>query len=229
MSSLVLTNVSFFRIMESTRAKQKQFVVNNVSLKIQGGERIGLIGPNGAGKTTLLRLLAGVFNPDSGSIVRIGDISTFFDGGFGLDPQLSGRSNAESRAIMAGLNRSKRVQQIAWIKEFCELEKYFDEPIKSYSSGMLMRLVFAIGTAQTHDILLVDEGFGTADAQFQHKAMQRLKDMYSCAPITVLASHNLEILKENCTRGIVMSKSTIVFDGDIQEACDFYLNLIKMN
>lgn len=229
MSSLVLTNVSFFRIMESTRAKQKQFVVNNVSLKIQGGERIGLIGPNGAGKTTLLRLLAGVFNPDSGSIVRIGDISTFLDGGFGLDPQLSGRHNAESRAIMAGLNRSERVQQIAWIQEFSELEKYFDEPIKSYSSGMLMRLVFAIGTAQTHDILLVDEGFGTADAQFQHKAMQRLRDMYSCAPITVLASHNLETLKENCTRGIVMSKSTIVFDGDIQEACDFYLNLIKMN
>jgi ABC-type polysaccharide/polyol phosphate transport system ATPase subunit len=92
---------------------------------------------------------------------------------------------------------------------------------------MLMRLVFAIGTAQTHDILLVDEGFGTADAHFQHKAMQRLRDMYSRAPITVLASHNLEILKENCTRGIVMSKSMIVFDGDIQEACDFYLNSIK--
>jgi ABC-type polysaccharide/polyol phosphate transport system ATPase subunit len=227
MSSLVLTNVSFFRIMESTRAKQKQFVVDNVSLEIQGGERIGLIGPNGAGKTTLLRLLAGIFNPDLGSIIRDGDVSTFLDGGFGLDPQLSGRSNAESRAIMAGLNRNERVQQVAWIQKFSELEKYFDEPIKSYSSGMLMRLVFAIGTAQTHDILLVDEGFGTADAHFQHKAMQRLRDMYSRAPITVLASHNLEILKENCTRGIVMSKSMIVFDGDIQEACDFYLNSIK--
>ena len=227
MSSLELTNVSFFRIMESSRSEQKQFVIDNVSLKIQGGERIGLIGPNGAGKTTLLRLLAGIFNPDSGSIVRDGDVSTFLDGGFGLDPQLSGRSNAESRAIMAGLNRNERVQQVAWIQEFSELNEYFDEPIKSYSSGMLMRLVFAIGTAQTHDILLVDEGFGTADAHFQHKAMQRLRDMYTRAPITVLASHNLEILKENCTRGIVMSKSRIVFDGDIQEACDFYLNSIK--
>jgi ABC-type polysaccharide/polyol phosphate transport system ATPase subunit len=162
-----------------------------------------------------------------GSIDRDGDVSTFLDGGFGLDPQLSGRSNAESRAIMAGLNRNERVQQVAWIQEFSELEKYFDEPIKSYSSGMLMRLVFAIGTAQTHDILLVDEGFGTADAHFQHKAMQRLRDMYSRAPITILASHNLDILKENCTRGIVMSESRIVFDGDIQEACDFYLNSIK--
>lgn len=227
MSLLELTNVSFFRIMESKGADQKQFVVDNVSLKIQGGERIGLIGPNGAGKTTLLRLLAGIFNPDSGSIIRTGDISTFLDGGFGLDPQLSGRSNAESRAIMAGLNRNERMTQIAWIHDFSELEKYFDEPIKSYSSGMLMRLVFAIGTAQTHDILLVDEGFGTADAHFQHKAMQRLRVMYARAPITVLASHNLEILKENCTRGIVMSKSRIVFDGDIQEACDFYLNSIK--
>jgi lipopolysaccharide transport system ATP-binding protein len=227
MSSLELTNVSFFRIMESSRTEQKKFVIDNVSLKIQGGERIGLIGPNGAGKTTLLRLLAGIFNPDLGSIDRDGDVSTFLDGGFGLDPQLSGRSNAESRAIMAGLNRNERVQQVAWIQEFSELEKYFDEPIKSYSSGMLMRLVFAIGTAQTHDILLVDEGFGTADAHFQHKAMQRLRDMYSRAPITILASHNLDILKENCTRGIVMSESRIVFDGDIQEACDFYLNSIK--
>jgi lipopolysaccharide transport system ATP-binding protein len=227
MSSLELTNVSFFRILESSRTEQKQFVIDNVSFKIQGGERIGLIGPNGAGKTTLLRLLAGIFNPDSGSIIRDGDVSTFLDGGFGLDPQLSGRSNAESRAIMAGLNRNERVKQVSWIQEFSELEKYFDEPIKSYSSGMLMRLVFAIGTAQAHDILLVDEGFGTADAHFQHKAMQRLRDMYARAPITVLASHNLEILKENCTRGIVMSKSRIVFDGDIQEACDFYLNSIK--
>ena len=166
MSSLELTNVSFFRIMESSRTEQKQFVINNVSLKIQGGERVGLIGPNGAGKTTLLRLLAGIFNPDSGSIVRIGDVSTFLDGGFGLDPQLSGRSNAESRAIMAGLSRNERVRQVAWIQEFSELEKYFDEPIKSYSSGMLMRLVFAIGTAQTHDILLVDEGFGTVENLF---------------------------------------------------------------
>ena len=227
MSLLELTNVSFFRIMESSRTEQKQFVIDNVSLKIQGGERIGLIGPNGAGKTTLLRLLAGIFNPDSGSIIRDGDVSTFLDGGFGLDPQLSGRSNAESRAIMAGLNRNERIQQVAWIQEFSELNEYFDEPIKSYSSGMLMRLVFAIGTAQTHDILLVDEGFGTADAHFQQKAMRRLRDMYTRAPITVLASHNLEILKENCTRGIVMNKSRIVFDGDIQEACDFYLNSMK--
>ena len=227
MSLLELTTVSFFRIMESSRTEQKQFVFDNVSLKIQGGERIGLIGPNGAGKTTLLRLLAGIFNPDSGSIIRDGDVSTFLDGGFGLDPQLSGRSNAESRAIIAGLNRDERVQQVAWIQEFSELDEYFDEPIKSYSSGMLMRLVFAIGTAQTHDILLVDEGFGTADAHFQQKAIQRLRDMYAHAPITVLASHNLEILKENCTRGIVMSKSRIVFDGEIQEACDFYLNSIK--
>jgi ABC-type polysaccharide/polyol phosphate transport system ATPase subunit len=89
---------------------------------------------------------------------------------------------------------------------------------------MLLRLVFAIGTAQTHDIILVDEGFGTADAHFQKKALGRLEEMYARSPITILASHNLETLKENCARGIVMSKSKIVFDGGIQEACDFYLN-----
>lgn len=226
MSLLELVNVSFFRILESSPIEKKQYVINDVSLRIQGGERIGLIGPNGAGKTTLLRLLAGIFNPDSGSVVRSGKISAFLDAGFGIDPQLSGRSNAESRAIMAGLNRNERIEYIAWVKDFSELDTYFDEPVKSYSSGMIMRLVFAIGTAQTHDILLVDEGFGTADAHFQQKAMERLKDMYARAPIIVLASHNLEILKENCTRGIVMNKSRIAFDGNIQEACDYYLKSI---
>jgi ABC-type polysaccharide/polyol phosphate transport system ATPase subunit len=227
MSYLELANVSFFRVLESTRTDHKQFVIDNISLKIEGGERIGLIGPNGAGKTTLLRLLAGIFVPDVGSISRTGDVSTFLDGGFGLDPQLSGRSNAQSRAIMAGLNRRESIQQISWVRDFSELEEYFDEPIKSYSSGMLMRLVFAIGTAQTHEILLVDEGFGTADAHFQQKAMGRLREMYIRAPITVLASHNLEILKENCTRGVVMNKAKIVYDGNIHDACAFYLNSIK--
>jgi ABC-type polysaccharide/polyol phosphate transport system ATPase subunit len=134
MSSLELTNVSFFRIMESSRTEQKQFVIDNVSLKIQGGERIGLIGPNGAGKTTLLRLLAGIFNPDLGSIVRDGDVSTFLDGGFGLDPQLSGRSNAESRATMAGLNRNERVQQVA------DLGGFPNERALNFGDGNFARL-----------------------------------------------------------------------------------------
>jgi ABC-type polysaccharide/polyol phosphate transport system ATPase subunit len=224
MALLEVHNISYFRLLNGSGKKRRVNVVDSVSLRIQGGERVGLIGPNGAGKTTLLRLLAGIFTPDSGHIVRDGQVSTFLDGGFGLDPQLSGRSNAESRAIMAGLNRKNLHSQIEWIRDFSELGGFFEEPIKSYSSGMLLRLVFAIGTAQTHDIILVDEGFGTADAHFQKKALGRLEEMYARSPITILASHNLETLKENCARGIVMSKSKIVFDGGIQEACDFYLN-----
>lgn len=224
MALLEVNNISYFRLLNGSGKKRRINVVDSVSLRFQGGERVGLIGPNGAGKTTLLRLLAGIFTPDSGHIVRDGQVSTFLDGGFGLDPQLSGRSNAESRAIMAGLNRKNLHSQIEWIRDFSELGDFFEEPIKSYSSGMLLRLVFAIGTAQTHDIILVDEGFGTADAHFQKKALERLEEMYARSPITILASHNLETLKENCARGIVMSKSKIVFDGGIQEACDFYLN-----
>jgi ABC-2 type transport system ATP-binding protein len=224
MALLEASNISYFRLLSGSGKNRRINVVDNVSLRFQGGERVGLIGPNGAGKTTLLRLLAGIFIPDSGHIVRHGQVSTFLDGGFGLDPQLSGRSNAESRAIMAGLSRKNLSGQIEWIKDFSELGDFFDEPIKSYSSGMLLRLVFAIGTAQTHDIILVDEGFGTADAHFQEKALLRLEEMYARSPITILASHNLETLKENCARGIVMSKSKVVFDGGIQEACDFYLN-----
>jgi lipopolysaccharide transport system ATP-binding protein len=166
--------------------------------------------------------MAGIFRPDKGSVVREGEVSTFLDGGFGLDPQLTGRSNCESRAIMARMRGVRSKEMVKWVEEFSELGDYFDQPVRTYSTGMIMRLVFAIGTAQTHQILLIDEGLGTADAHFQTKALERLREMYNNAPIMVLASHSIDLLKQHCQRGIVIIDGQVAFDGTLESASEFY-------
>jgi len=232
MTHIKLRNVTFNRKLEvdkhqktsgdSALRKRHRDVIQNVTISIFDGERVGLLGPNGSGKTTLLRLMAGIFRPDKGSVVREGEVSTFLDGGFGLDPQLTGRSNCESRAIMARMRGVRAKGMVKWVEEFSELGDYFDQPVRTYSTGMIMRLVFAIGTAQTHQILLIDEGFATADAHFQTKALERLREMYNNAPIMVLASHSIDLLKQHCQRGIVIIDGQVAFDGTLESASEFY-------
>ena len=223
-----LRDVVFTRLME--RDKRTRFalhriernVIDHLSLSIAPGERIGLLGENGSGKTTLLRLMAGIFQPDSGSVSRVGDVSSFLDGFYGLDPFLTGRENARSRSVLTGMSKTECLSNIETVENFADIGQYFDQPVKTYSTGMILRLVFSIGTSQTHQILLIDEGLGTADINFQQKAFQRLEQMYANAPIIVIASHNLDILRQQCTRGVVMSGGHIVFDGNIESAISQY-------
>lgn len=228
---LELNDVVFTRFME--RDKRTRFtlhriersVIDHLSLSIEPGESVGLLGENGAGKTTLLRIMAGIFQPDSGSVSREGDVSCFLDGFYGLDPFLTGRENAKSRSVMAGMSRKQCLSNVEAIESFADIGQYFDQPVKSYSTGMLLRLVFAIGTSQTHQILLIDEGLGTADINFQQKAFQKLEQMYASAPIIVIASHNLDILRSHCTRGVVMKDGCIIYDGDIESAITQYSSI----
>ena len=225
---LELSDVVFTRFME--RDKRARFamhrvernVIDHLSLSIEPGERVGLLGENGAGKTTLLRIMAGIFQPDSGSVSRLGDVSCFLDGFYGLDPFLTGRENAKSRSVMAGMSNAECLSNVESIEDFADIGEYFDQPVKSYSTGMILRLVFSIGTSRTHQILLIDEGLGTADLKFQQKAFQRLEEMYASAPIIVIASHNLDILRQQCTRGVVISRGRIVYDGQIESAIAQY-------
>jgi lipopolysaccharide transport system ATP-binding protein len=228
---LELKDVVFTRLME--RDKRARFalhrternVIDHLSLSIAPGERVGLLGENGAGKTTLLRIMGGIFQPDFGSVTRNGDVSCFLDGFYGLDPYLTGRENANSRSVMAGMSKAECASNVETVENFADIGQYFDQPVKTYSTGMILRLVFAIGTSQTHQILLIDEGLGTADINFQQKAFQRLEQMYANAPIIVIASHNLDILRQQCTRGVVMSGGHIVFDGNIESAIAQYSSI----
>ena len=218
-----LNHVSMYRNMVGHESRwTKKIVLDDVSLNISIGERIALLGSNGAGKSTLLRLMAGIYKPDEGSIESNGDFSVFLDAGFGVDMRLNGRENCYSRAIITGVPSSQIDEFIQWVSEFSELGDYFDQPLRTYSTGMIVRLVFSMCTARTHDVLLIDEGIGTADAHFQEKAFSRLSHLYDTAPILVLASHNPKLLKQNCSRGIVMNKGKVLFDGEINESIAFY-------
>jgi len=204
------------------RGRVKKAVLHDVHLRIGSGENVGVIGANGAGKTTLLRVIAGIFTPDTGSVERVGEMSTFLDAGFGLDMRLSGRENCESRSIVTGIKKSKRASFVSFVAEFSELGEYFEQPLLSYSTGMVTRLVFSMCTYEVHDILLIDEGIGTADAHFREKAFARLDEFYARASIVVLVSHDLQLLKRRCTRGVVLKSGQVVFDGPIAEALTFY-------
>ena len=222
-ASIHLSNVSMNRdIVQPDRARVQQTVLWNLDLSIDSGEHVGVIGANGAGKTTLLRVIAGIFSPDTGSVERVGKTSVFLDAGFGLDMRLSGRQNCESRAIVTGISKNERASFVSFVAEFSELGEYFEQPLNNYSAGMVTRLVFSMCTYEVHDILLIDEGIGTADAHFREKAFARLDEFYTRASIVVLVSHDLGLLRRRCTRGVVLKSGQIVFDGPIDEALQHY-------
>lgn len=201
---------------------QSRVVIDQVSFRISAGERVGLLGPNGAGKSTLLRLLAGIFEPDAGSITRPKDCTTLLDGFFGMSPDLSGRYNCVSRLRVAGLSSAEIRRLTDDVEDFSGLGMYFDLPIRTYSSGMLMRLIFSIVTSNAHDTFLIDEWFGMADADFQAQATKRLESLYQSSSTIVLASHNNDILRQQCTRGMVVINGRIAFDGAIEDAIAHY-------
>jgi ABC-type polysaccharide/polyol phosphate transport system ATPase subunit len=194
-----------------------------LTLTIKQGERVGILGRNGAGKTTLLRLLAGIFTPSLGSASVNVDTATILDSGYGVEPWLTGRENAVSRLIVTGVPRKQHAEILIELEAFLDLGPYFNEPTRTYSAGMLARLVFGMATVRRPAVLIVDEGFGTVDDQFQHAAWQRLNSVIGSTTTLIMASHNLEQLRKHCIRGIVLNKGRIIVDSDIETAIETYV------
>ncbi len=174
--------------------------LNQVSFELQDGDAIGLVGHNGAGKTTLLRAMAGIYKPSSGNVSIQGSISTIIDLGAGMDPELSGYDNIIRMGLLLGSTMDAMEANIADIEQFTELGEFLSVPVRTYSSGMLMRLMFAVATSVRPEILLIDEMFGTGDAAFQEKAHHRMLDLIDSAKIFVFASHEPEMIKRFCKR-----------------------------
>ena len=174
--------------------------LNNVSFELHDDDAVGLVGHNGAGKTTLLRTMAGVYTPISGKITREGRVTTVIELGAGLDAELSGYENIFRMGMLLGASRSDMDNAIPDIESFTELGDFLSMPVRTYSSGMMMRLMFAVGTAVRPEILLIDEMFGTGDAAFQEKAQSRMKKLIETAKIFVFASHSPELIKKYCRR-----------------------------
>jgi ABC-type polysaccharide/polyol phosphate transport system ATPase subunit len=219
-------DLTFFRKPSEKKYEKPKYIFNELNLEIHTGDRVGLIGHNGVGKSTLLRLLSGILKPDSGTISVGSRLTVLLDSGFGLDPSLSGRENVRTMAILAGVDRSRRTELTDEIMQFSELGESFDQPVKTYSTGMVVRLVLSAQLFFMENTgLIIDEGFGTADSAFQKKTFERVDTLMRSVPFLVLASHNEEMLQKYCNRGMVLSGGSVLFNGAINGAIEFYRKL----
>jgi ABC-type polysaccharide/polyol phosphate transport system ATPase subunit len=196
--------------------------LSDISLTLHDGDRVGLLGHNGAGKSTLLKLMAGIYEPVSGTIKVQGRVTPLFDAMPGLDGEDSGYENIITSGMLIGMTRQQIEAKIPEIEEFCELGEYLTLPVRTYSSGMTMRLGFALVTALDPGVLLMDEGFGTGDQRFAERAEARMKDFIGRSRILVLASHSDKIIRSMCNKAVIMDSGRIVAFGPVDEICDQY-------
>ena len=197
--------------------------LRNVSFSLASGDRLGLVGGNGAGKSTLLRTLAGIYEPVVGRVRVLGSLNALLDPNLGMNPELTGRENIMLRGLYNGLNPAAIRQLQEDVHNFAELGDFIDLPVRIYSSGMVVRLGFALATAIRPEVLLMDEWFLAGDANFMEKARTRLEDMVRGADILVLSSHMPSVVRDWCSRVIWMDQGRVVLDGAPDEVLDQYL------
>ncbi len=200
--------------------------VDGISFSIGPGEAVAIMGPNGAGKTTLLRLIAGLIRADMGYVRVMGRVNSVIELGQGLNPQLTGRENAELGLSYRGVARAGVRDIIPAIAAFAELDDAFDSPVGTYSTGMRMRLAFAIAVSAPCDLLLLDEVLAVGDLRFQRKCMARIQRFIDEGGSLILISHQIVQMLSVCERGIVIDHGKMVFDGDIHLAGDYLLTLL---
>jgi lipopolysaccharide transport system ATP-binding protein len=197
-------------------------LIRGMSFELMQGERVGLIGQNGAGKTTLLRLLAGVLSPSAGRLDINGKTQTLLNVSMGMLVEATGLENIYLLGYSAGLSGAEIKKRIPEIIEFSALESVINDPVRTYSSGMQLRLAFAVATSIEPEILLLDEWISAGDRFFVERSKHRLLSHIDASELLVFASHSTQLLSELCSRGLVLKHGTVVFDGDIEAALDFY-------
>lgn len=196
--------------------------LNNINLRLEEDSRIGLVGHNGAGKSTLLRVLAGIYEPTFGTARIRGRIAPVFDLGVGMDPEISGYENIIIRGLFLGQTRKSMLKKIDDIIEFSEIGDFLYMPMRTYSSGMRIRLALGVVTSIHPEILLLDEGIGAIDADFMVKARKRLKELVDRSGILVFASHSNDFLAQLCNEALWLEKGTIKQQGSLVEVIRNY-------
>jgi lipopolysaccharide transport system ATP-binding protein len=210
--------------------KDEFWAVKDASFEVSSGEAVGLIGHNGAGKTTLLRMFNGLIKPDLGLIQVKGRMQALIALGAGFNPVLTGRENVYVNASILGISKAETDRRFDEIVDFSGIEEFIDMPVQSYSSGMTVRLGFAIAANLEPDILLVDEVLAVGDLAFKTKCQLRIQELKQSGVAIVFVSHNLHAISHVCNRAITMEKGRIIFDGGTEEAIDVYReSLIKRN
>ncbi|MBU2919809.1 ATP-binding cassette domain-containing protein [Winogradskyella psychrotolerans] len=206
------------------------WAIKDINFEVKRGEVLGIIGKNGAGKSTLLKILSRVTGPTTGQIKTKGRIASLLEVGTGFHPEMTGRENIYLNGAILGMTKAEINSKIDEIIDFSGCLRYVDTPVKRYSSGMKVRLAFAVAAHLEPDILVVDEVLAVGDAEFQKKAIGKMQDISHSDGRTVLfVSHNMAAVKSLCTRAIVLEHGTSVFEGGVDEAISYYLNLDNTN
>jgi ABC-type polysaccharide/polyol phosphate transport system ATPase subunit len=203
------------------------WALRNVSFTIDEGDFVALIGKNGAGKSTLLRAIAGIYTPDEGRIEVKGSISPLLGLGTGFRTVLSGRDNILINGMLLGMTRSQVMERFDEIVAFAELEDFIDQPIRSYSSGMMARLGFSIAVSNDPEVLLVDEILGVGDERFREKSQERMAQHRERAKAIVMATHNIDFVAKSCNKALWVDDGGIAFYGDVEEGVRRYKEKAK--
>lgn len=191
--------------------------LDEVSLRVEQGESVGLLGLNGSGKSTLLKLISGVLRPDTGSVRVRGRVAGLIEVGAGLHPDLTGRENVFLNGAILGMSESQIRAQFDSIVAFSELEKFLDTEVKFYSSGMFLRLAFSVAVHTDPDVFLIDEILAVGDAPFQTKCIERVRQLSDEGRTLVVVSHDLPVVEQVCRRGVLLRAGRKLVDGPLQE------------
>lgn len=210
--------VHFFR----RRKKERFFALKHVTFQVNPGESMAVVGPNGAGKSTLLSLIAGLSQPDEGAVIVNGRVAALLELGAGFHPDLTGAENVRLNALLLGLTRKRTRELFDEIVDFAEIGDFISEPLRTYSSGMMMRLAFSVAINVNPEILLVDEVLAVGDAAFQEKCFERVRQFRRSGKTLLCVSHASGMVQKLCDRALWLDHGSIVMTGAISEVMEAY-------
>ena len=202
--------------------REERWVLRHVNFEVRAGEAIGIIGQNGAGKSTLLKMITGTVQPTEGAVHMRGRVAAILELGMGFNSDMSGRDNVYHSAGLMGYSWSEIERAMPAIEAFAEIGAYFDQPMRTYSSGMQMRVAFSVATAFRPDLLIVDEALSVGDSYFQHKSFDRIRQFRDEGVSIIFVSHSLSDVRTLCDRVILMDKGQVLKDGAPDEVVDYY-------
>jgi len=208
------------------KPKEEHNILKHISFSIAPGEAVGIVGQNGAGKSTLLKIITGTLKPTEGSVHIAGRISAILELGMGFHPDLTGRQNVYHSAGLMGFSHEQIALAMDDIEAFAEIDDYFDQPVRTYSSGMQMRVAFGVATMYRPEILIVDEALSVGDTYFQHKSFERIREFQKQGTTLLIVSHDRGAIQSICDRAILLEKGAILKDGEPEAVMDFYNALI---
>lgn len=218
----------FLKKQENGLGKQEFWALKDVSFQIKQGEVVGIIGPNGAGKSTILKLLSRIMNPNKGEIKIKGRLSALIEVAAGFHPELTGKENIYLNGTILGMTRKEIDSKFDEIVEFSGLSEFIDTPVKRYSSGMFSRLGFSVAAHMDPDVLLVDEVLAVGDISFQAKCAQKIRELFNSGVTILLVSHNLSLIKNLCSRVVLLNKGEVIKEGNPDEIIPYYQDVTYM-